>query len=121
DGRIARRATVGADVEIGQSALEQKRDQRADRVAIIKDGNAMFCAHTCDLRLKGSMIRAVKIVAAKCDVGLGRLFAVLPDRIAVKVAGGDQAGGVLAGVEADTGWVAVGVDDIAMEGCAYGR
>src|SRR5690606_15589354 len=48
-----------------------------------------------------------------------RLFP--PDRQIVEVRQRHEAGGVLSGVEALTGGVAVGIDHIAMEGSPHGR
>src|SRR5262245_3818691 len=47
--RSATRAVIGADVEIGQPALEQERAKRADRVAVVEDGDAVLVLDPVDL------------------------------------------------------------------------
>src|SRR3954452_14428042 len=42
DLRSAALAVVGADVEVGQPALEQERTVRTDRVTVVEDGDAVL-------------------------------------------------------------------------------
>ena len=42
DRRGAAQPAIGADVEIGQPAFEQERHDRADRMAIVEDGDAVL-------------------------------------------------------------------------------
>ena len=59
DARRAGSTAVGADVEIRQRAVEQIRDLRADRVAIIKDGVAVDVAQAGQLCRKCGVIGRV--------------------------------------------------------------
>jgi hypothetical protein len=67
------------------------------------------------------VVGRVEIAQPLGDIGFIRRLAVLPDRHAVEIGLRDQAGGVLAGIEAGAGWIAVGVDDVAVEGGAHRR
>ncbi|MDT4876772.1 hypothetical protein FQZ97_1122340 [compost metagenome] len=121
DFRCAGLAQICADVEVRQLAFKQERDMRADRVAIIKDRHAMDRLHALDFGCKCIVIRLVKTGDAIGDVSFFRRFAVFPDGKAVKVCVRDQRRCVLTRIEADACRIAIGIDAIAMKGCADGR
>ena len=118
DGWRAGRAPGGADVEIGQHAVEQERDHRADRVAVVKNRHPVFRPYPFDLGGQRGMIGGVETGLAVLDL-LGRRFP-FPDLMPVEIGQRHQPGGVLAGIKARVVRAAVGVDDIAVEGRAHG-
>jgi len=84
-------------------------------VAIVEHGNAMDGFHPRDFGCKRRVIGRVEIPQPIGNVGFGRLGAVLPDGLAVEIRLGDQACGVLAGIEACPLRIAVGVDHVSVE------
>ncbi len=122
DGRRAGPAHVRADVEVRQLALEQERDMRADRVAVVEDGDAVHGLDPLDLGRKGGVIGRMEFAqprrrcrprsAPRPSFQIGS-----PS----KSVSGIKPGGVLAGIEADAGGIAVGIDHVAVEGGAHRR
>ena len=54
---------IGADVEVGQRALEEERDHRADRVAVVEDRDAVPAADPLDLGGERRVIGRVERLA----------------------------------------------------------
>ena len=69
-------------------------------MAIVEHGDAVDCLYTLDLRGERGVVGRVKVAKSRVDIGLRRRGAVLPDRLAVEIRFGHEAGRVLAGIEA---------------------
>ena len=65
DAFVTGRAKVGANVEIRQHAIEQKRDAGSDGVAIVEDRNAMPVVRMLHLCRKRRVIWLVKCCPAR--------------------------------------------------------
>src|SRR5690606_10721555 len=109
DGRIACPAAVGADVEIRQPAVEQEGNMRADRMAVIEDGHTVDRLHALDFGQKRGMIGRMEPLQPERDIGRIGTLSLLPYRPAVEIRLGDEAGGVLSGIEACAGRIPVRV------------
>ncbi len=83
---------------MGEFAVEQARDARADGMRFEKNDSGMAFAKPHDLRFEGGMIRREVKIAAPCDfIDIGRcVFAV--ERLAVETRGRAQFRRILPGI-----------------------
>src|SRR5690606_2253542 len=85
DKGIAGSAVVGADVEIRQPALEKEGADRADRVAIVENGDAVHGPDVLDFGLQYPMVRFVEAQHALRRLCRVRLLAFDPERLFVEI------------------------------------
>ena len=90
-------------------------------MAVVKDRDAMDCLDAIDLGFQRGVIGRMEVAQSRGDVIGGRFGTGLPYRLAVEIAVGNEAGRVLARIEACARRVTVRIDDIAMEGRPHHR
>ena len=88
---------------MGQGALEQARNDRADRVAIVDHDIGVLRAQPLDLRAECRVIRIEEAGATLGDLFRIRLGARRVERLAVEGGGGAQLRRRLARIERDAG------------------
>src|SRR5688572_5865119 len=95
---------------MGQLALEQARDTRADRMAIVEHDPGMEVAQALKLRRQRLVVRVEPPSASGRDARGVRPPPLAVERLAVEGRGRAQLRGRLAGIERNTRGVAVDVD-----------
>jgi hypothetical protein len=106
---------VGPDVEVRQRALEQPRNLRSDRMAVIQHDFVVFASQPGDRRGNCRMVGIEKRGAAHCQLRTLGLKAGPVQRLAVKGRCGTQLGGRLSGIQRHAGRVPVTVNDRARD------
>ena len=115
--RRAAGAAVGAEVHGRQRAVEQPRDHRADRVAVVEDHGRMRLAQAGQLGGDGGVVGLEIGCAPGRD--LGRIRCLTPQGLAVERRGRAQLGRGLARIEGHARRVAIHVDDRARDRGAH--
>lgn len=110
---IASLAVIRADVQIRQTPVKEERDLRADRVAIEQDNATVSCLNTLQFGFESGMVGLMPRDAA--TLYFGRIWRQIPDIDTFEISQRHQPGRVLPRIEADTRWVAIGVDEVAMK------
>ncbi len=119
--RRAGAAVIGAEIEDRQLALEEPRDDGADRVAVVEQGIAVRGLHPRDLVGERPVVGVEAGAAALLDLVRVWLLALAVERLAGEGGGRAQARRGLARVERGARRVAVDVDDVAGEDGLDGR
>ena len=80
----------------------------------------MFGRDPCQFRRKGRVIGCMECGASAINLGGVGDLTIKVDRLAIKIGDWAKAGCVLAGIKAAPRWVAVYVNDVAVDICANG-
>ena len=112
---VAGAAFVGADVEVGQGAVEEERDMRADRMAIIKHRKAVDRPYPVQFGLQRGVVGQMVGRAPSGHLAGVGFLPVQVDGISVEIGEWTEPGGVLPGIEAGAVGITVDVNNIAMD------
>ncbi|MNV55967.1 hypothetical protein D3C71_1482300 [compost metagenome] len=106
---------MGAEVQVGQLAIEQPRDHAGDRMRLPHQHLSVLCAQTFDLGRQRLVVGLPVALQPALDLGCIGLASGLVERVAVEGGERAQSGGVLARVETLAARGAVQVDDVARD------
>lgn len=90
---------VAADIELRQFAIEQMRDERADRMRVVDHDLRVLRAQPCNLVGKRCVVRVEPARATQRDLRLIRSSAIDIQRLIVEGGERAQTGGVLARIQ----------------------
>ena len=119
NSRSAGGAHVCANVEVGQSAVKQERNARTDGMTIIQNRDTVHITHALKFGLQCGVIG--RVIGGLARFHRRLIGGIDPNVMAVKICQRHKASGVLAGIKGHARRVAVGVNDVAVEGGADRR